>query len=178
MIKCPGNGNFGEKRFVLATAQVHWPSWWGFRGCRGLKQLLTLCSHSVHTTKARFSFTGHIVRGCSQGSVPSTMGRPSHPHYHNPGNRHKHVRPSPKWCQGPSNRQPTLTSHLPLPVTNGSLVLTFLHFSPRGALLPFPLPLENACLSFSGETRKQPQGTGMSTRSLQEPFEVSLLWQT
>ena len=56
------------------------------QGCRGLKQLFTLCSHSVHTTKARFSFTGHIVRGCSQGSVPSTMGRPSHPHYHNQGN--------------------------------------------------------------------------------------------
>lgn len=145
---------------------------------RSLKQLLTLCSHSVHTTKVCFSFSVHRVRGRSQGPVPSTMGRPSHPHYHNQGN------PS-QACEAifqvmPGSVQLTAKANVTLApsLSQKSLVLTFLHFSPRGALFPLPLPLENACLSFSGETRKQPQGTGMSTCSLQELSKMSLLWQS
>lgn len=127
------------------------------QGCRGLKRLLTLGSHSVHIMNVH----------CRSLLISWVFS---------PWVQHNRQAFSPG---SPQSRQ-TLTSmwaHLPsdarsVPFSRWGAPLTLFHL--RVPSNPQETP---AYLSMS-TTRKRLQGAGMSTRSLQGLPKVSLLWQT
>lgn len=136
VVKMPWEWQLWGEKIYSGSSSGAQASWWGF----GVVGTWSSCSHLVHTrftswmyTAVHVSFSVCIVHGCSPGSVPRTMGRPSHLGHHNQGN------PS-QACQPISQVMPDLSSP---------------HF--RGALLPF------FHLRVSSNSRETPAYLSMST---------------
>lgn len=73
------------------------------RGCRGLKQLLTLGSHSVHIMNVHCPFTSHFLGvyslGAAKGQCQAQWAGLLTSVTTIKANPHKRVSPSPKRCQ-------------------------------------------------------------------------------